>query len=154
MSSGKKRTKKVYPKPVLPDDDLARWDRCVYCGKSVSVQAPPFAAQGRTRRFPACSAQCRDAAEAYVQADKKGKLGLYLILLVCAVMILIAALGGKPGLLMYAAILLAGIGFLTFPYPITTFETFQSCCIRQVTRITRVLGAAFILLALVFIFLA
>ena len=116
MSAGKKRVKKVYPKPALPVDNLAHWERCVYCGKAVSAEAPPFIAEGRTRRFPACSAPCKEATEAYVQADKKGKLRLYLILMVCAVMILIAALGGWQGMLMYIALLLAGVGFLMFDY--------------------------------------
>lgn len=154
MSAGKKRTKKVYPKPAVPVDDLAHWDRCVYCGRPVSVEAPPFIAAGRTRRFPACSEACKNATEAYVQADRKGKLGLYLILMVCAVIILIAALGGQQNVLMYAAVLLAGIGFLVFPYPITTFETFQSCCIRRVTQISRGLGVILILLSLAFFALA
>ncbi|MEY8402538.1 hypothetical protein AALA54_04220 [Oscillospiraceae bacterium 44-34] len=154
MSGKKRRTKKIYPKPALPEDNLARWDRCVYCGKPVSPEAPPAVAQGRTRRFPACGVPCKEAAEDYVQADQKRKLGLYLILMVCAILILISALGGWQGPLTYTAILLAGIGFAAFPYPITTFETFQSCPIRRVTQITRILGTVLILLALIFIFLA
>ena len=38
MSGKKRRTKKIYPKPALPEDNLARWDRCVYCGKPVSPE--------------------------------------------------------------------------------------------------------------------
>jgi len=154
MSTGKKRTKKVYPKPALPVDNLAHWDRCVYCGKPISAESPPFIAEGRTRRFPACGAACKEATEAYIQADRKWKVGLYLILLVCAVLILISALSGQPGTLTYIAVLLAGAGFLLFPYPITTFETFQSCCIRRVTQISWVLGVILIVLSLVFLFFA
>ncbi len=145
---GKKRVKKVYPKPATPNADLATGDRCVYCGKHLPAGERIYTPVIRTRRFPVCSEGCQTAVEKYVRADKRHKIGLYLTLLVCAVVILIAALNGQQSGIFYnIAILLAGIGFVLFPYPITSFETFQSCPVKKVTLICRVIGMAFVVFA-------
>lgn len=150
MSSGKKRVKKVYPKPAQPADDLAHWDRCVYCGKPVDPDQPPYTASGPTRRFPVCSQDCQRGAEAYIRADRRYKKVLYLVLAVCAILVLGATIFSAGNLVMCLPILPAGVGFLLFPYPISTFETFQSCPIRRVTLLCRILGGALIVLFAVF----
>lgn len=150
MSSGKKRVKKVYPKPVVPEDNLAHWDRCVYCGKPVDPDAPPFAADAHTRRFPVCSQRCKEGTEAYVRADRKYKKVLYIVLFLCALSVLLASMFSPDGIAMSVPILPAGIVFLLFPYPITTFETFQSCPIRRVILLSRILGVVLIVLSAVF----
>lgn len=154
MSGGKKRVKKVYPKPVVPGDDRAPGENCVYCGKAVDMEDRLYTPPIPTRRFPVCSEACRSATERYVRADKRHKTILYLVLLVCAVVILVTALTGRQtGLPYYITILLAGTGFAAFPYPITSFETFQSCPIKRVTLLCRVLGIALAVFALVLILL-
>lgn len=154
MSAGKKRTKKVYPKPEVPGDDRAMWDSCIYCGKSVDPETCRYTEVIRTRRFPVCSESCAAAAETYVRADKKGKTWMYLALFACSITVLIAALmGQRTGWLYDIAILLAGAAFLLLPYPISTFETFQSFPIKRVKLLCRVLGCAFILFAAILFFL-
>ena len=150
MSSGKKRGKKVYPKPPAPVDDLAHWDCCAYCGSPVDPDAPPFTISGATRRFPVCGEDCRRAGQRYIQADRRYKRVLYLVLAVCAILVLGATLFSAGPLVMCLPILPAGVAFLLFPYPISTFETFQSCPIRRVTLLCRILGAVLIVLFAVF----
>lgn len=147
---GKKRVKKNYPKPQLPEDDYARGDRCVYCGKKVDPDAPPCTAAAHLRRFPVCGEPCRDAAEAYVRADHRYKTWFYLLLFACALVILVSALLGQEGLVMYLAVCAAGAGFALMPYPISSFETFQSTPIRRVILFCRVFGALVVIGSLVF----
>ena len=40
----------------------------------------------------------------------------------------------------YIGQLVAGLAFLAFPYPISSFETFHSMSISRVTMITRLIG--------------
>lgn len=143
---GKKRPAKKVPfRPADPNSDVASGSRCVYCGKPVAQDRPPFLAQARTRRFPVCSEACRGSVERYVLLDQQRKKFLYLGLFFCAVLVLISALWGSNFYLMSAAVILGGAAFLAFPFPITSFETFLGCSIRTVNRICRVVGAVLLL---------
>lgn len=133
--------------------ESVRGERCVYCGKTLEAGGEPFEATVRSRKFHTCSASCKEETENYVRRDRQRKLWLYLILLLCAIGIIVSALGADT-LFMYAGILLAGIGFLAFPYPVTSFETFLSCPIQRVTVITRAVGGLLCALGLLFLFLA
>lgn len=155
MNKKKKRVKQTALKQEKIES--VRGERCIYCGNPLIEGKNSYAALVRTRRFHTCSALCQEAAERYVQQDRKKKTWLYLILFVGAVGIMISALGiagGATRFLMYGSILLAGLGFLLFPYPITSFETFLSCPIRKVTAISRGVGILLCVLAILFFFLA
>ncbi|QNK40874.1 eL24 family ribosomal protein [Caproicibacter fermentans] len=147
--AGKKRAAAVQSKKI----ESVRGERCVYCGKPLEAGGEPFEATVKSRRFHTCCASCKEATERYVLLDKRKKVWLYLTLLLCAAGIIISAMGAA-NLFMYGSILLAGIGFLAFPYPITTFETFLSCPIQRVTVITRAVGALLSVLGLLFLLLA
>lgn len=151
------KRKKVKAGCIRPEKiEAVRGERCVCCGKPLAEGGQAFVAQVQTRCFHTCSTACKEATERYVQADKRQKIWLYLILLLSAIGILISAVDQTKGamhLLTYVSIFLAGFGFLVFPYPITSFETFLSCPIRRVTAISRGIGILFCALAVLFFIL-
>lgn len=155
MNNKKKRVKKeAYRSEKM---ESVRGERCIYCGNSLGEGNNSFTAMVRIRRFHTCSAPCQAAAERYVQQDRKEKTWLYLIVFAGAIGIMVSALGiagGATRFVMYGSILLAGLGFLLFPYPITSFETFLTCSIRKVTAISRGVGALLCVLAVLFFLLA
>lgn len=132
--------------------EFAGGDKCVYCGKPVSGSENTIAVAARvkTRSFPVCSASCKDAAEGYVEKDKKFKKYMYLMILAAAGCILASALLANMGVLMYLGLALAGAAFVFLPYPISMFETFQRRSIKAVILICRILGAVLIVLAAIF----
>lgn len=128
-------------------------ERCVYCGKEIGEHA--VKAQANTRKFSVCSEQCKHGMEEYVKQDRKNKLKMYLMIFIGGCGFLLSALFGKGNHAMIAAYLgqiLAGAAFLVFPYPIISFETFFSVPIKNVTRISRILGLVLIVWGLVLIF--
>lgn len=127
-------------------------ERCVYCGKALSEKVTR--AKAHTREFDVCSEPCRDGVEAYIQKDKKYKFPMFLMILAGGVGFLISAMlgHGTNGMLgAYLGQMIAGAAFLFFPYPIVSFETFFSVPIKSVTRICRILGAAFIVWGVILI---
>ena len=147
----KKRPSEYLEATPAPKDNIAPGDRCVYCGKALSPESGQWLVTVRTRSFPVCSDECREQADAYVQADRKNKKFLYLVLFLCAIAILIGSVVHDPSLFLYPAISLAGLGLILFPYPITSFETFFGCPIRRVVFISRILGGMLILLGIFFL---
>lgn len=136
--------------------ESVRGERCVYCGKPLAKESGSFAAMVHSRKFHTCSDLCREATERYAQQDGRKKIWLYLILFFCSVGIIISAIGvsGRTaGSFMYGSIFFAGVGFLVFPYPITSFETFLRCPIQKVTAISRGVGSILCVLGILFFFL-
>ena len=130
-------------------------DRCVYCGAQLNEN--PYNrsyALATTRSFPVCGEQCAAGVTAYVEADRRKKTGLYLVLAFCAVIVLVAALAGHQGAALYASIMVAGAGFVIFPYPVTSFETFLACPIKKATHITRGIGVALMVAGAIFFLFA
>ena len=123
-------------------------ERCVYCGAPLPtvpvdcVMRDWTWVHAGTRFFPVCDARCAERAEGYLARDRARKRLLYLVLMLAAVIILVAALMELSGAMLYLATLIAGLGFILFPYPITSFETFLGCPMRATLRICRVLGVA------------
>ena len=135
--------------------DCVPGDKCVYCGKHLEGRlSEHHYARATTRCFPVCDETCERGLEKNVHADKRMKPFLYIGLLICAVLVFFSALVGHQGFVLHIATIIAGIAFVLFPYPITSFETFQSASIRTVTRVFRAIGgilicAGAVLLALV-----
>lgn len=117
--------------------------KCVYCGKK--IEEGKYKAKAITREFPVCSEECAGKTERYVAQDKKYKIVLYVIIFICAVGILLNVLANRGMQLIYAVQILAGLGFLLFPYPVSSFESFYSCSISKVKLISRIIGLFFIL---------
>lgn len=117
--------------------------KCVYCGKKFEDDS--IKASGLTREFAVCCETCKEGTERYVQMDKKYKLYMYLAIFVAAVSILLNVVLGKGMALIYCMQVLAGIAFLIFPYPISSFESFYSCPIKAVVWVCRIIGLFFIL---------
>lgn len=132
--------------------------KCVYCGKELTKKQ--WKARVRTRSFGVCDKACQEKTERYVQADRRYKGVLYLLVFIGGLGFALSAfLGGESEVRMlgaYVGQFIAGMAFIVFPYPITSFETFFDTPIQKVTRITRIVGvfltaAAVILLVLTFI---
>lgn len=117
--------------------------KCVYCGKKFEDDA--IKASGLTREFAVCSETCKEGTERYVRLDKKYKLYMYLAIFVAAISILLNLVLGKGMTLIYCMQVLAGVAFLIFPYPISSFESFYSCPIKTVVWVCRIIGLFFIL---------
>jgi hypothetical protein len=49
---------------------------------------------------------------------------------------------------------LAGVAFLIFPYPISSFESFYSCPIKAVVWVCKIIGSVFILFGIYLIAVA
>ena len=147
----KKKRKLVFtPREERPDRSRVECERCVYCGQRLSAEVPHDYAKVTVRSFAVCNEECRKGVEEYVLCDKKWKTALFITLGVAAAIILVAALFNMAGSILYVAFAIAGLGFIAFPYPVTSFETFQGCSIKTVTVITKAIGAVLILLAVVF----
>ena len=92
----------------------------------------------RTRSFEVCCADCAEKTEQYIKLDKRFKTALYLLVFLGGIGFVISAFfGGDSPLRMigaYAGQLVAGLAFIAFPYPVTSFESFHAMSIRGVTR--------------------
>lgn len=117
-------------------------ERCVYCGRKIEEEKP-LAAKAHTRTFPVCSEPCKAGTEQYVVRDKKYKMRLYMVIFVAALAILGTLVFERDMRLMYGVQVIFGIAFFLMPYPITSFESFQSCPIKVVVRICQGVGIAF-----------
>lgn len=120
-------------------------ERCVYCGKILSKKC--VKAKAHMREFWVCDDECKKETEKYVKLDKKYKLTMYLMIFVGGIGFMISALFGSGAHMMFGAYIgqiIAGVAFLIFPYPIISFETFMTTSIRTVKRISRLIGAGFI----------
>lgn len=147
----KKRLKKIYSLESEPTYSIAKGDRCVCCGRPVPLDSPPFLAVAHTRKFPVCSKQCLAETESYVYQDKRYKVHFYIMLFLCAALILIGSLNNESPIFIYPAISVAGLDLILFPYPITSFETFFSCSICRLKLICRILGVLLLLLGILFL---
>lgn len=122
-------------------------DKCVYCGKEVTEIK--YKVKAITRKFPVCSIQCKTNTENYVFMDGKYKTLMYLLLFAVGIGILIVVLFFNTNMKLLCLLnAIAGVTFLTLPYPITSFETFNYCSIKTVKTITRIIGLFLILLSL------
>lgn len=130
-------------------------EKCVYCGKALPENK--LMAKVHTRSFGVCCETCREQTERYVQMDKRFKTALYLLVFAGGLGFLISAFFGGDGPLhmigAYIGQLIAGLAFVAFPYPISSFETFHAMSIRRVTGITRLVGLALSLSAVVLMIL-
>lgn len=130
-------------------------EKCVYCGKALPENQ--LMAKVHTRSFGVCCETCREQTERYVRMDKRFKTALYLLVFAGGLGFLISAFFGGDGPLhmigAYIGQLIAGLAFVAFPYPISSFETFHAMSIRRVTGITRLVGLALSLSAVVLMIL-
>lgn len=114
-------------------------EKCVYCGGDLPEK--PTKVKVRTRSFDVC---CAAKTEQYIKLDKRFKTALYLLVFLGGIGFVISAFfGGDSPLRMigaYAGQLVAGLAFIAFPYPVTSFESFHAMSIRGVTRLTRIIG--------------
>ena len=117
-------------------------EKCVYCGGDLPEK--PTKVKVRTRSFEVCCADCAEKTEQYIKLDKRFKTALYLLVFLGGIGFVISAFfGGDSPLRMigaYAGQLVAGLTFIAFPYPVTSFESFHAMSIRGVTRLTRIIG--------------
>lgn len=112
--------------------------KCVYCGGKLADAHPEV--KVKERAFPVCSDNCMLATEKYLRRDRKFKLLLYIIILAAALVILYTAISAGNMLPANIAQIVVGIAFVLLPYPISAFTTFESCPVRTVVIITRVIG--------------
>ena len=116
--------------------------KCVYCGGDLPEK--PTKVKVCTRSFEVCCADCAAKTEQYIKLDKRFKTALYLLVFLGGIGFVISAFfGGDSPLRMigaYAGQLIAGLAFIAFPYPVTSFESFHAMSIRGVTRLTRMIG--------------
>ena len=99
-------------------------EKCVYCGGDLPEK--PTKVKVRTRSFEVCCADCAAKTEQYIKLDKRFKTALYLLVFLGGIGFVISAFfGGDSPLRMigaYAGQLVAGLAFIAFPYPVTSFE--------------------------------
>ena len=121
-------------------------EKCVYCGGDLPEK--PTKVKVRTRSFEVCCADCAAKTEQYIKLDKRFKTALYLLVFLGGIGFVISAFFGA-----YAGQLVAGLAFIAFPYPVTSFESFHAMSIRGVTRLTRMIGLVLSVSAVVLIVL-
>ena len=130
-------------------------EKCVYCGGDLPEK--PTKVKVRTRSFEVCCADCAEKTERYIKLDKRFKTALYLMVFLGGIGFVISAFfGGDSPLRMigaYAGQLVAGLAFIAFPYPVTSFERFHAMSIRGVTRLTCIIGLVLSVSAVVLIVL-
>jgi len=117
-------------------------EKCVYCGGDLPEK--PTKVKVRTRSFEVCCADCAAKTEQYIKLDKRFKTALYLLVFLGGIGFVISA---------YAGQLVAGLAFIAFPYPVTSFESFHAMSIRGVTRLTRIIGLVLSVSAVVLVVL-
>ena len=122
-------------------------EKCVYCGGDLPEK--PTKVKVRTRSFEVCCADCAAKTEQYIKLDKRFKTALYLLVFLGGIGFVISAFFGGA----YAGQLVAGLAFIAFPYPVTSFESFHAMSIRGVTRLTRMIGLVLSVSAVVLIVL-
>ena len=102
--------------------------KCVYCGGDLPEK--PTKVKVCTRSFEVCCADCAAKTEQYTKLDKRFKTALYLLVFLGGIGFVISAFfGGDSPLRMigaYAGQLIAGLAFIAFPYPVTSFESFHA----------------------------
>ncbi len=117
-------------------------EKCVYCGRDLPEK--PYKVKVHTRSFDVCCKECSEQAAHYVKQDKRFKTALYLLVFAGGLGFMFSAFfGGESPLRMigaYIGQLAAGLAFVAFPYPVTSFESFRAMSIRGVTRLTRIIG--------------
>lgn len=129
-------------KKAKKPDKHAYGMQCVYCGKKLDQTVPEkdkLYAKATTRQFPVCCEECKKGVEDYVAADKKNKIHFYQVLTICMFMSLIGALFNKWWI-SFPGMIVGGLAFIIFPYPITSFETFLNYSIKGMTRLVRIIG--------------
>lgn len=128
-------------------DKHAYGNQCVYCGKKLDTTLPEkekLYAKATSRKFPVCSEECAKGVEEYVEADRTHKKHFYWLLMICAFASLIGALLNLWWV-SFPGMVVGGCAFLIFPYPFTSFDTFLNYGIKDLTRVTRIIG--FVILA-------
>jgi len=126
--------------------------KCVYCGNELSDNV--FKAKAHTRYFDVCGNRCKRDMGTYLEKDKKWKQVMYLMIFAGGIGFLISALLGKGqyGMLgAYLGQIVGGAAFFLFPYPIASFETFESVSIKRVVLICRILGVFLMVWGLVLV---
>ena len=133
---------------------IAKGDQCTYCGKKIDTSKPDEIeyAKAIKRYFPVCSSECENEVAKYVENDKKHKKHFYTMLTVCAFMTLIGAITNHS-IIAFIGVIIGGLSFMIFPYPITSFETFVNNSIKTTTKIVRVIGALITIAGLFFLFM-
>jgi Archaeal TRASH domain. len=124
--------------------------KCVYCGKKISSE--PHKAKAHTRYFDVCGDVCKEKVVDYVKKDKKFKLPMFLAIFIGGIGFFISAMLGSGDRMMLGAYIgqvLAGIVFLIFPYPIVSFETFETVAIKKVNLICRCIGIFFLVFGII-----
>lgn len=137
----KRRNLKFNPRVPSTISSYVDHGRCINCGKSLSenMDERQFVL-AKTRHFPVCGNSCAHAVEVYIKRDERYKTFLYAGFFLAALAILIVSFFNDHSVAIRVFLAVAGAFLLIFPYPISSFETFQSVPIRSVTIITRIIG--------------
>ena len=132
------------------------WRKNAYTA-AVICRKKPTKVKVCTRSFEVCCADCAAKTEQYIKLDKRFKTALYLLVFLGGIGFVNSAFfGGDSPLRMigaYAGQLVAGLAFIAFSYPVTSFESFHAMSIRGVTRLTRIIGLVLSVSAVVLIVL-
>ena len=134
---------------------IADSDKCIYCGKNI-LDVPKdelLYAKAIRRYFPVCSETCANGVAKYVSDDKKHKIHFYWLLIICALLTTVGAFENIP-IAAFVGVLIFGIAFLFFPYPITAFETFTNSPIKRTLMIIRIIGIIILLAGLFFLYMS
>lgn len=136
------------------DKFIAKGEQCTYCGKKLDTSNLNEIeyAKAIKRYFPVCSIECENELIKYVENDKKHKMHFYTMLTVCALMTLIGAITNYS-VVAFIGVVIGGLSFIIFPYPITSFETFVNNSIQTTTKIVRVIGILIFIVGLFFLFM-
>lgn len=137
------------------DSLIAEGHKCTYCGKKLDMSNPDEVnyAKAIKRYFPVCSDTCEQEVTKYVENDRKHKKHFYTMLTVCAFTTLIGVLINKP-IVAFIGVIIGGLSFVIYPYPITSFETFVNNSIKTTTRIVIIIGTIITLAGMFFLYMA
>ena len=137
------------------DKLIAAGDQCTYCGKKLHdvAEEDRLYAKAIKRYFPVCSEACENEVTKYVENDKKHKKNFYTMLTVCAFTTLIGVIINRP-IVAFVGVVIGGLSFVLFPYPITSFETFVNNPIKTTTRLVVIIGTILTLAGMFFLYMA
>ena len=137
------------------DKLIAEGNKCTYCGKKLDMSNPNEVnyAKAIKRYFPVCSKNCENEVTKYVANDRKDKKHFYTMFTVCAFTTLIGVIINKP-IVAFIGVVIGGLSFVLYPYPITSFETFVNNPIKTTTRLVIIIGTIITLAGIFFLYMA
>ena len=130
---------------------LVESDKCVFCGKALNLKPnSSLYATVVKKKFPVCSEICLDKTNKYLTNDKKHKKHFYWMFTLCGIL----TFGGiiiNYSLLAFIGVIIAGLSFLIFPYPISSFESFTYWPIKKMNFTVRIIGLILLLVGVFFL---